>query len=82
LLQEKGAHVEYSDPHVPTFPRKRDYQFDLKSVSLSPSTIREFDCVILTTDHDGFDYAMLAKEAILVVDTRGKLEQQQNVVKA
>jgi UDP-N-acetyl-D-glucosamine dehydrogenase len=82
LLQEKGAHVEYSDPHVPTFPQKRDYQFDLKSVSLSPSTVREFDCVVLTTDHDGFDYKLLKNHANLIIDTRGKFQSTDNTVNA
>jgi nucleotide sugar dehydrogenase len=82
LLQEKGAHVEYSDPHVPTFPQKRDYQFDLKSVSLSPSTIREFDCVVLATDHDEFDYELLISHANVIIDTRGKLQATDNTVNA
>lgn len=82
LLQEKGAHVEYSDPHVPTFPQKRDYQFDLKSVSLTEESIKSFDCVILATDHDGFDYELLADQAKLLLDTRGKFQHQNNVVGA
>jgi len=82
LLQEKGAHVEYSDPHVPTFPQKRDYQFDLKSVSFNPSTIREFDCVVLATDHDEFDYELLISHANLIIDTRGKFQATDNVVDA
>lgn len=82
LLQEKGAKVEYSDPHVPVFPRKRDYQFDLKSVPLNEDTIGSFDCVVLATDHDGFDYDILKKSAKLVIDTRGKIGRGDNVVGA
>jgi UDP-N-acetyl-D-glucosamine dehydrogenase len=82
LLQEKGAHVEYSDPHVPTFPRKRDYQFDLKSVSLDLESIKDFDCMILTTDHDDFDYEVLAKSHALIVDTRGRFLEGRNVISA
>ena len=82
LLQEKGAHVEYSDPHVPVFPQKRDYRFDLKSVSLTEESIKSFDCVILATDHDGFDYELLADQAKLLLDTRGKFQHQNNVVGA
>ena len=73
LLQAKGAHIDYSDPHVPTFPRKRDYHFDLQSVALTPESIASYDCLVLATDHDGFDYQQLVQHARLVVDTRGRL---------
>jgi UDP-N-acetyl-D-glucosamine dehydrogenase len=82
LLQEKGAHVEYSDPHVPTFPQKRDYQFDLKSVPLDLESIKDFDCMILATDHDDFDYEGLAKSHALIVDTRGRFLGGRNVISA
>ena len=83
LLQAKGAHIDYSDPHVPTFPRKRNYHFDLQSVALTPATIASYDCLVLATDHDGFDYPQLLQHARLVVDTRGRLEQGRgNVVAA
>ena len=81
LLQEKGALISYSDPHIPSFPHKRDYQFDLQSVSLNAATLRSFDCVILATDHDAFDYGMLLEHAQLIVDTRGRLKAD-NVVAA
>ena len=73
LLQDKGAEVAYSDPHVPKFPRKRNYHFDLQSVALTPESIASYDCLGLATDHDGFDYQQLVQHARLVVDTRGRL---------
>ena len=73
LLRDKGALVEYSDPHVPTFPHKRDYQFDLTSVDLTPRTVAGYDCLVLATDHDGFDYELLGANAKLMVDTRGRM---------
>ena len=73
LLQAKGAHIDYSDPHVPVFPRKRDYHFDLQSVTLTPESIASYDCLVVATDHDGFDYQQLVQHARLIVDTRGRL---------
>lgn len=81
LLQDKGAIVAYSDPHVPSFPRKRDYHFDLHSVELTPENISNYDCLIIATDHDAFDYEALTRHAKLVVDTRGRV-QGENVVSA
>ena len=82
LLQARGAHIGYSDPHVPVFPRKRDYHFDLESVPLSAQTLASYDCVILATDHDGFDYALLKSHAQLIVDTRGRWTSAPNIVSA
>ncbi len=72
LLRDKGAEISYSDPHVPKFPAMRKYDFDLSSVDLSAEMIREYDCVVLTTDHDLFDYDMIRDNASLIVDARGK----------
>jgi len=71
LLQDKGAIVEYSDPHVPVFPRMRDYKFDLKSVELSAEKVRSYDCVLIATNHKLFDYELIKQHAALVVDSRG-----------
>ncbi len=80
LLQAKGALIDYSDPHVPVFPRKRDYHFDLQSVQLTTDTIAGYDCLVLATDHDGFDYPLLQHNAQLIVDTRGRWKSSPNVV--
>lgn len=82
LLQDMGAIVSYSDPHVAIFPRKRDYYFDLKSVALSPETVSAYDCVVLATDHDAFDYDLLHSQSRLIVDTRGRFPRAPHVVLA
>ena len=83
LLVKRGAAVDYSDPHLPAFPRMREYRFDLKSVPLSPAALAAYDLVLLATDHDVFDYDMIRRHAPLIVDTRGRyLEPAPNVVKA
>lgn len=82
LLHKKGAHIDYTDPHVPHFPKMREYHFDLTSVDLSASNIKAYDCLILATDHDRFDYELLLREATLIVDTRGRLPEANNVVAA
>jgi UDP-N-acetyl-D-glucosamine dehydrogenase len=83
LLTRKGASIAYSDPFVPVFPRLREHYFNLRSMALTANSIAEFDCVILATNHDDFDYALIKAEAKLIVDTRGVyLERAENVVKA
>lgn len=83
LLREKGAHVDYADPHVPIFPKMREHHFDLRSVALTPQSVASYDVVLLATSHTAFDYALIQQHAKLIVDTRGVyLERLPNVVKA
>ncbi|MDD2540688.1 MAG: UDP binding domain-containing protein, partial [Desulfuromonadaceae bacterium] len=82
-LQKKGARVQYSDPHVPTFPPMRKYHFDLSSLSLNAATLAEFDCVLIATNHDAFDFDLIRLNSRLIVDTRGAYRGIfENVVKA
>ena len=82
LLEDKGAEIAYSDPHVPVFPRKRNYLFELASVGLSVDNIRRFDCIVIATDHDAFDYDNLQRHASCIVDTRGRYTRNKNVISA
>jgi UDP-N-acetyl-D-glucosamine dehydrogenase len=83
ILRAKGADIAYSDPHVPVFPRMREHRFDLKSVALNAGALAAIDCVVLATNHEAFDYALILRHAKLIVDTRGVyLEPADNVVKA
>ena len=83
LLVKRGAQVEYHDPHVPVFPPMREHKFDLKSVPLDDKRIASYDVILLATDHDVVDYALVQRHARLIVDTRGKyLDPSANVVKA
>jgi len=72
LLFELGADVAYSDPYVPRFPQMRKHAIELVSNDLSPQMLAEFDCTVLVTDHDAFDYELIAANASLIVDTRGR----------
>ena len=83
LLAARGARIQYSDPHVPVFPKMREHRFDLKSQPLTRETIATQDVVLLATNHDAFDYNLIKAHAKLIVDTRGVyLEPAPNIVKA
>ncbi len=71
LLKEKGASVSYSDPHVPVCKGHRHYpDINMKSVVLTPNSLKEADVVILLTDHSVFDYAAIEKNSQAILDTR------------
>lgn len=67
-LMEAGAHVQAFDPFVKQLPPADD---DLRLLEhLDEESLKSFDCVVLTTDHDAYDYEWLADNARLIFDTR------------
>jgi UDP-N-acetyl-D-glucosamine dehydrogenase len=53
------------------FPRTRKHHFELASTPLTPESLGAFDCVLLATNHEAFDYELVRRHAKLIVDTRG-----------
>lgn len=70
-LFKKDAIVNYSDPHLPVFPRMRDHSFALSSLALTEQTLADQDAVVITTAHDLFDFNFIKTHAKLIIDTRG-----------
>lgn len=83
LLVAKGAQVDYSDPHVPVFPKMRRHHFDLASITINAEILAGYDLVLIATNHDVFDYEMIRGNSQLIVDTRGVYRvASNNIVKA
>ena len=71
LLQARGAIVDYHDPHIPSAKPMREHNLThMKSVPLTPATLKKYDCVLVSTDHTRVDYDLVCQHAALVVDTR------------
>jgi UDP-N-acetyl-D-glucosamine dehydrogenase len=70
LLRQKGAVVDYHDPYV---PEVRHESFQLKSVPDLEGAVQQADCVVITTDHDAYQWKKILALARLVVDTRNAL---------
>jgi UDP-N-acetyl-D-glucosamine dehydrogenase len=45
--------------------------------------VAKYDCVLIVTDHSDYDYARIAQQAALVVDTRNAMKgiQGDNIVR-
>ena len=85
LLLQRGARVDYHDPHIPKMPKMRSWPDlpPMESTPLDVAAVAGYDAVLISTDHAAVDYAMLAEHAPLIVDTRGVYrEPRPNVVKA
>jgi UDP-N-acetyl-D-glucosamine dehydrogenase len=72
ILSQRGATVDYHDPHVPVIPSTREHgQYEgIQSVALTPESLASYHAVIVSTDHDAVDYQQVAKHSPLIVDTR------------
>ena len=84
LLKQRGAKVDYNDPHVLRSAGHRDYpELNMKSIKLDETTLKKYAAVIITTDHTAYDYDWIVKHAHLVIDTRNAVKRKRrNVVKA
>ena len=67
LLDRMGAKVQYHDPFIPRF---KEDGLELVSTPLTAENLRAADCLLLVTDHSQMDYALIAREAKALVDTR------------
>jgi len=70
LLREKGARVDYNDPHIPRTHKQRHHDLQMRSKKLSARMIAGYDVVLISTDHSEYDYDWIVANAELVVDTR------------
>lgn len=68
LLQKEGAKVSYNDPFFPFVGRGRKYNLQLSNTPLE--NLDQYDCVVIVTDHSGYDYERVVHQSQLVVDTR------------
>jgi UDP-N-acetyl-D-glucosamine dehydrogenase len=76
LLHARGASVSYIDPHVPeVHGREWSGRFDVKVSNVGRGSFRNYDCIVIITDHKSFDYDAMVAEADLIVDTRNAIKK-------
>lgn len=81
LFEGRGAKVDYHDPFCPVAPHMREYPQYAGTASTPLEKVGEYDLVLISTAHDGIDYAQLARNAKLVIDTRNAVPAASNVFK-
>ncbi|GAB4174204.1 MAG: UDP-N-acetyl-D-glucosamine 6-dehydrogenase [Calditrichia bacterium] len=86
IIQAKGGIVDYNDPYIPKLWKMRKYNFKEESVDLTESNLKNYDAILISTNHDEYDYEFIVKHAQLVIDTRNatkNLKQYQDkIIKA
>jgi UDP-N-acetyl-D-glucosamine dehydrogenase len=88
MIEKRGGMVDYYDPFIPIVPVTREHAelAGRRSIMWDATRISGYDAVLIATDHDGVDYAGLARHAKIVVDTRNACARHgvrgANIVKA
>lgn len=68
-LQQLGAEVSFHDRFVPEIHLEGNGS-RIHGIELSQAVVADSDCVVIVTNHSHIDYAWLAENAKLIVDTR------------
>ena len=76
LLEKKCSEIDYFDPFVPSINWNGG---KMNSIDLSEKTIKQYDLIVLATDHTDVDYDFIAASNVLVYDTRNKLKSSKTV---
>ncbi len=71
LLEERGAAVSYTDPHVLVVD---DHGVSMTGLGEAEALAAGIDCAVIVTNHRAFDYDALVRTAPLIVDTRNALK--------
>jgi UDP-N-acetyl-D-glucosamine dehydrogenase len=79
-IEARGGAVEFYDPYVPVIPHMREHanMAGRTSIDFTEANIASYDAVLICTDHDAVDYAVLKKSANLIIDTRNVMANLKN----
>lgn len=82
-LMRKGAKVDYFDPFSKEFTIPADNYMiknkeplTLRSIDYNSEILKNYDLVLILTDHSNFDYEEIAKNANLVFDMRNAVKSR------
>ncbi len=68
LLKDKGGIISYNDPHI---PHLHEENMDIRSIDLGDySMLKDYDCIVIVTNHSSYDYKKVVDYSKVVVDTR------------
>lgn len=67
LLKKQGGMIEFYDPYIKKFNYKNKI---VEGIELNEETIKQFDLIVILSDHSNIDYNWLIENAVLIYDTR------------
>jgi nucleotide sugar dehydrogenase len=78
-LLEWGAEVSYHDPYVTEWAVRGTGGVTLVGAADLGEAVHEADIVVLLQAHDEYDAATLARDAVMLLDTRGVVDESERV---
>jgi UDP-N-acetyl-D-glucosamine dehydrogenase len=76
-LDRKGAKIDYFDPYIKEIKIKTTQgEVKMKSVESFEEKLKDYDLVLILTDHHGFDYEDMPKKAKIIVDARNAIKSR------
>jgi UDP-N-acetyl-D-glucosamine dehydrogenase len=71
-VEARGAQCDFHDPFVDAIPPTRLHPTlsGRRSQALDGATVRGYDAILISTDHDNVDYELIARDGKLIIDTR------------
>jgi UDP-N-acetyl-D-glucosamine dehydrogenase len=78
ITAHKGGVVGYHDPYIPAILTHKGISY--QSVALTPESLNDADCVVLTTNHKVFEMGLIKGNARLIVDLRNMVGERNNNV--
>ena len=82
LLKSNIKNIYWSDPHIKKKLVINELKYFKKGLVINRKNLKNFDVVVLMTDHDKFDYKMIYKNSKLIIDCRGRYSVDQKVIRA
>jgi UDP-N-acetyl-D-glucosamine dehydrogenase len=79
-LEGKGAKVDYNDPYIPEIPVTREHA--ALAGRRSQPIGKDYDCILVSTAHQDYDGAAIAKLGVPIIDTRRLVPPGPNVYQA
>ena len=78
-LKTKKFIVDFSDPYIdPKDENVKKLGKNTRSINLNIKNLKQYDCVVLVTDHDKFNYKLITKYSKILIDTRNKIYRKEN----
>lgn len=82
VFEKNGSEIEFYDPYISSYKYKGIQHIGLKT--LTEQEISKYDLVVVTTSHSNVDYEIIAKNAVVVFDTKNvmaNIADRHNIVR-
>ena len=75
ILKKNKIYFDYYDPYFLKLRKGRNNNFNKSSIEFLKKTVSKYDCSVIMTDHDNFNYKKILNFSKLIFDCRGKFNQ-------